>query len=587
MSKASHNKKHAHLFGLNDPLSAPHSSTPTNDDPLSRSASPSSAHTSDPLSFLSRRGQSSNARPQSPLIEDADLPRPASSVSYASRRGSSGSNSSGSSTPVPAASLSSMPTSRAAKVGTSSSSIFGDIDVAKLGGGSIFSKKPQLKLRSRLDHYADEEDIFGGSSRRRAASNDSIPVPQSSKSPFSSRPQTPASVANSDEEHIVKQDKEQEAISVTKAREDQAYNTVSPKIRLQTSAKPVAIVNNSQPVNDQLDSSKATSPPYSTLPTNQSPSSTSASNKILQKTSSSIFASAASNIARARSPKASPHPAEPPKSNGSVSPPEVQQQVPVSAGISSPEPAPPPKTERIVKLPEPSVKMDNIVPDHLNSPAPAEAIEQQFTDNQISQTPLFEDDPETIAFRNDMSFSFKPAVPNTSYLDPIEPYPPSNDDLHTNIIPHTTINSNTADIDDPWQSSIIPTTTTLHTPSMTKPNPDFDLSAFQPLDIGHPTGNNLKVNSSSIPENKRNAFSDLISSWNSGSVGEMEFRTDPAYLQDDNEFYERVASQQSDVGFKGIEGDRTEASRSGYSDRYQHSLPDRLGDLSLSENPWS
>jgi hypothetical protein len=486
-----------------------------------------------------------------------------------------------------------MPTSRASKAGNSSSSIFGDIDVTKLGGGGIFGKKPQLKLRSRLDYHADEEDIFTGSSRRRPAANSNNLVSQPNKSPSSSRPGTPASIGNSDEERMMKQERDHNPISIPAVRENQENNASLSKSRQQTANKLVPAVNNSQPVNNQPDSAKATTPPHSTPPIAQAPSSPSTQPKVSPKTSSSIFASAASNIARARSPKTSPKPAESVTSNGSVSPPVIEKEapmpapVPVTAAVQAavqaqaPIVISPPETESTARTLGLGVKNDYSFADSLSNKATTDSSEQ------ISQMSMFDEDPETVAFRNDMSFSITPVMPNTTYLDPMEPFPPSNDDLHVNIIPQHTVNSDgAADIDDPWQSSIIPIKTTIHPPSIVKPNPDFDLSAFQPMDEARRTSENLKISSSSIPENKRNAFSDLISNWNSGSVGQMEFITDPAYQQDDTEFYRRVASQQSDVGFKGIE-DQADTNSSGYSHSYHHTLPDSLGDLSLSENPWN
>ncbi|KAI9285146.1 hypothetical protein BC943DRAFT_337652 [Umbelopsis sp. AD052] len=588
MSRASQNKKHAHLFGLGDPLSAPNLSTIATDDPLSRSASPSTTHTSDPLSFLSKRASSNNGRPQSPLFDDTDHLRPASSVSYATRRGSNGSTSSGSSTPIPASSVSTMPSSKAHKNGGSGGSIFGDIDVAKLGGGSIFSKKPQLKMRSRLDQYTDEDDIFtSGQSRRRLAANESSPVSQTNRSPVSSRPETPGSVNTSDEEHNVKPEKSSDPFSAADKQEEYRES-------------PQGFRDLAQPEIAK----KTTSPPVYNMPSKGSNSPPAQSKSPPVKTSSSIFASAASNIARARSPKQSPKPVESP-----IKP--VESPKPVEPAIVElPKPVEPVDLPKAIVSPKITQRSEAIFVSKANQVAkpvvpqnppvvetilqssvvsePSHDDEEASNDRfeQINHSqPMFEDDPETIAFRNDMSFSFKPSVPNTNFLDPTETFPPT-EDLHTTIIPtKTNISQRTADIDDPWQSSIIPIQTTIDPPAVIKP--DFDMTAFQPLDIGGHHTDKLKVNSESIPESKRNAFSDLISNWNSGSVGQMEYMTDPAYMQDDSEFYQRVASQQSDVGFKGIE-DRTDpAPRSSYSDSYHHTLPDRLGDMNLNDNPWS
>ncbi|KAI8581735.1 hypothetical protein K450DRAFT_230912 [Umbelopsis ramanniana AG] len=596
MSRASQNKKHAHLFGLGDPLSAPNLSTVATDDPLSRSASPSSTHTSDPLSFLSKRAASNNGRPQSPLFDDTDQLRPASSVSYATRRGSNGSTSSGSSTPIPASSVSTMPSSRAYKNGGSGGSIFGDIDVTKLGGGSIFSKKPQLKMRSRLDQYTDEDDIFtSGQSRRRLTPTESSPVSQTNRSPVSSRPETPGSLSPSDEEHNMEPEKNSDPFTADKRDWEKLMD--NEKNRFQS---PQGFRELAQPEIAK----KTTSPPVNNAPS-KGINSPPPQPKSAAKTSSSIFASAASNIARARSPKQSPKPVESsivesPKPEELPKPVEPIKPVELPKAIVSPKIAQRSesseaifvsKVNQVAKPVAPQSQPETILQpsvDVASEPSHDVAAASSDRFEQINHPqPMFEDDPETIAFRNDMSFSFKPSVPNTNFLDPTETFPPSTDDLHTTIIPKTIISQRTADIDDPWQSSIIPIQTTVDPPTVIKPNPDYDMSAFQPLDMGGHPADNLKVNSESIPENKRNAFSDLISSWNSGSVGQMEYMTDPAYMQDDSEFYQRVASQQSDVGFKGIE-DRTDtAPRSSYSDSYHHTLPDRLGDMSLNDNPWS
>jgi hypothetical protein len=486
-----------------------------------------------------------------------------------------------------------MPSSRTHKNGGSGGSIFGDIDVTKLGGGSIFSKKPQLKMRSRLDQYTDEEDIFtSGQPRRRPTTNESSPVSQTNRSPVSSRPETPGSVNTSDEEHNMKPERNPDPFAADKREEHRERLMDVEKNRSQS---PQGFRELAQP-----EIAKKTISP--TLPSKGS-NSPPAQSKPAAKTSSSIFASAASNIARARSPKQSPKPVETVKPMESPKLEELPRPVEPTKPIELPKPIVSPvitqrsdmseatpvssKVDQMAKAGAPRnqpIDVETILDQSVSEPS--NDVESTDRFEQLSHPqPMFEDDPETIAFRNDMSFSFKPSVPNTNFLDPTEPFPPSNEDLHTTIIPKNPISQRTADIDDPWQSSIIPIQTTIHTPAVVKPNPDFDMSAFQPLDVGGHHATNLKVNSESIPENKRNAFSDLISNWNSGSVGQMEFMTDPAYMQDDSEFYRRVASQQSDVGFKGIE-DRTEA-RSSYSDSYHHTLPDRLGDMSLNDNPWS
>lgn len=445
-------------------------------------------------------------------------------------------------------------------------------------------------MRSRLDQYTDEEDIFtSGQSRRRPTPNESSPVSQTNRSPVSSRPETPASVNTSDEEHNIKPERNPDPFAADKREEHRERLMDVEKNRSQSPqgfkelAQPETVKKTISPT---LPSKGSNSPPTQSKPA--------------AKTSSSIFASAASNIARARSPKQSPKPVETVKPLES---PKVEELPRPAEPIELPKPIVSPQLTQRSDIEEatPDSKVDQIAKavaprSHLTDVETI--IEQSVSEssNDVESTdgfeqlshrqPMFEDDPETIAFRNDMSFSFKPSVPNTNFLDPTEIFPPSsNEDLHSTIIPKNPISQRTADIDDPWQSSIIPIQTTIHTSAVAKPNPDFDMSAFQPLDVGGHHTTNLKVNSESIPENKRNAFSDLISNWNSGSVGQMEFMTDPAYMQDDSEFYQRVASQQSDVGFKGID-DRTEP-RSSYSDSYHHTLPDRLGDMSLNDNPWS
>jgi hypothetical protein len=488
-----------------------------------------------------------------------------------------------------------MPSSRAHKNGGSGGSIFGDIDVTKLGGGSIFSKKPQLKMRSRLDQYLDEEDIFtGGQSRRRLAQNESSPISQTNRSPISSRPETPGSVNTSDEEHNVKPERNSDPFTTDKREEYRERLMDAEKNRSQS---PQGFRESGQ----QEIARNPISPPVYNVPPKGS-NSPPAQSKSAAKTSSSIFASAASNIARVRSPKQSPKSVEPTKAMESPKPEESPKTVELPKSIVSPkatqrsesneaisvskvEPVAPPVAPRNQPVVETIIQQSV---EAVSEPSNNDVVSSDRFEQLSHPQPMFEDDPETIAFRNDMSFSFKPSVPNTNFLDPTETFPPSTEDLHITIIPKTTISQRTADIDDPWQSSIIPIQTTIHTPAVIKPNPDYDMSAFQPLDMGGHHSDNLKVNSESIPENKRTAFSDLISSWNTGSVGQMEYMTDPAYMQDDSEFYQRVASQQSDVGFKGIE-DRTDtaATRSSYSDSYHHTLPDRLGDMSLNDNPWS
>lgn len=582
-----------------DPLSDSVTEPRQSNDPLSRSSSPSSNSFSDPLSSLSKRSQSNSTRTRSPLFDSDDMPRPASSVSYAHRRGSGGSNSSGSSTPIPASSVSSKPVSKGTKTSSTpkKSSIFGDVDVEKLGGNSLFGNT--RKGSRQFHNYEADEDIFTADSRRR-------PVFQEKEkgSPVTSRP---SSLFSSDEDHPpfpkdiapspfhaetrkrpeITAPIPSKPVDVKNAREDMRDLGISPR-----SGSPSTNINAAKTVGG-ADVASETSNRGAKLQ-NSKPQSPSPKQVQEQLVSSNLSPNASTNVAKVPSPKPA---VKQTKSSifSSVAPflsrPQSREPSPVATESTEPEkivsttkaqqttkaPAPPTVAQPIVNE---SSRAENMMKDQVPSPVEPTHVETEV----MSHTAMIDEDPESIAFRNDMSFSIKPVVPNINYIDPNEDFLPPPDITHNTLIHHTATTGPT-DIDDPWQSSIIPPpTSALSKPALNTGPPDLDYTAFQPMESQSKTQENLMINTATISENKRNAFSDLISNWNSGSVGQMEFITDPAFVQDDSEFYQTVAKEQSDVGFKGIE-DEAEHSGHGYS--IHHTVLDGLGGMNLNDNPWS
>ncbi|KAG2183504.1 hypothetical protein INT43_006510 [Umbelopsis isabellina] len=525
------------------------------------------------------------------------MPRPASSVSYAHRRGSGGSNSSGSSTPIPASSVSSKPVSKGTKTSSTpkKSSIFGDVDVEKLGGNSLFGN---TRKGSRGFHnYEADEDIFTADSRRR-------PVFQERErgSPGTSRP---SSLFSSDEEHPPFQKDSAPSPFHTEtrrgpditapipskpedhkiAREDMRDFGISPRSGSpSTNINAAKTVGGAEVVSElsrgaKVQNTKPQSPKQAQeqlLSSNLSPSVSANVTKApspkpaAKQSKSSIFSSVAPFLSRPQSREPSPVAADTTETEKPVSTTKAQQ--------TSTTPAAPAIAQSIVNE---SSRAETRMKDQVPSP-----VEPFHVENEVmSHRAMIDEDPESIAFRNDMSFSIKPVVPNINYIDPNEDFLPPPDITHNTLIQHTATTGPT-DIDDPWQSSIIPPpTSALSKPILNTGPPDLDYTAFQPMESQSKTQENLMINTATISENKRNAFSDLISNWNSGSVGQMEFITDPAFVQDDSEFYQTVAKEQSDVGFKGIEDEAEQPSGHGYS--IHHTLMDGLGGMNLNDNPWS
>ncbi|KAJ2955350.1 hypothetical protein NQZ79_g8637 [Umbelopsis isabellina] len=612
MSNVRLKDKHAHLFGMTaltikqntdktlilhpDPLSDSVTEARQSNDPLSRSSSPSSNSFSDPLSSLSKRGQSNSTRTRSPLFDNDDMPRPASSVSYAHRRGSGGSNSSGSSTPIPASSVSSKPASKGTRMSSTpkKSSIFGDVDVEKLGGNSLFGNT--RKGNRQFHSYEADEDIFTPESRRRPAYYE-----RERGSPGTSRP---SSLFSSDEEHPPFQKdsapspfhaETRRGIEITVpipvnaeernyGREGMRDFGISPRSGSPSTnfnaVKTVGGVEASSEFSKgaKVQNLKPQSPKQAQeqpLSSNLSPSASANVTKApspkpaAKQSKSSIFSSVAPFLSRPQSREPSPVATDVTETEKAVSTMKAQQ--------TSEAPTPPAVPQPVINE---SSRAKNIMKDQVSSP-----VEPSHVENEVmSHSAMIDEDPESIAFRNDMSFSIKPVVPNINYIDPNEDFLPPPDITHNTLIQHTATTGPT-DIDDPWQSSIIPPpTNALSQPVLKTGPPDLDYTAFQPMESHSKTQENLMINTATISENKRNAFSDLISNWNSGSVGQMEFMTDPAFVQDDSDFYQTVAKEQSDVGFKGIE-DEAEPSGHGYS--VHHTLLDGLGGMNLNDNPWS
>ncbi|KAM3578883.1 hypothetical protein VKS41_008676 [Umbelopsis sp. WA50703] len=478
------------------------------------------------------------------------------------------------------------------------SSIFGDVDVEKLGGSSLFGNT-RKGSRQFYDYEADE-DIFTVESRRRPIQRE-----RDRGSPGTSRP---SSLFSSDEDHpplqrdnapspFHEEPRRKPEIAVPipqKADErrdvrDASRNVLTPPRTSPRTSPPSTNINPAKSHSEVVAVSDTSNIAQVQFPKPQSPQQPQE-----QPISSNLASSASANVTKVSSPKPTSEKSKP-SIFSAVAPflsrPQSREPSPVSADATENKKAAPtisaeqtskPSAQPVVAqlVANENSRAENTINEQASTPAEPSRIENEM----MSHHTMIDEDPESIAFRNDMSFSIKPVVPNINYIDPNEDFLPPQDITRNTLIQHP-VTTGPTDIDDPWQSSIIPPPTSAPArPPLDAGPPDLDYTAFQPMESNSKTQENLMINSASIPENKRNAFSDLISSWNSGSVGQMEFMTDPAYVQDDSEFYHTVAKEQSDVGFKGIE-DEAEPSGHGYS--IHHTLSDGLGGLNLNDNPWS
>ncbi|KAI8142894.1 hypothetical protein BJV82DRAFT_110680 [Fennellomyces sp. T-0311] len=423
--------KHSHLFG-DDPLSAAAAAT-SNDDPLFGSTSSSNR------SFSSSPGPASKATVVDPLLS---LSR--------SRPNSPFDSSNGSAPGSPRHQA-----KRTTATTTNNGSIFGDIDVSKLGGNSVFSsKRATLKTSPTPSLHAAEDDedvLFGGGGRQRRQQQQQQQKVRQSPPPPPPHTSPPAS-----------------STTLSNPTSSSARSSVSDDRRLPSPPLPER-----RPV-------KQTSPPT------DSEASLSSSDR----PQSSLF----SRFIKKKA--ATPEPPPPPPRHAEE-PSRKRVPPPVPPRQSTPSASPPPPPPRREKP-------------HQYSPK-VEPEEEEEEEDVVPQVVI--EDEATRAFAADIKFNTPTAAYAKAHYDDPELLVSLTNDLHfdngPSMIPSASTptghqrsaTASTASEDNfgnPWSLSPI--------------DPLFSRTASTSSPLLK--SNRLKVVPSEIEPAKRSAFADLIESWN-------------------------------------------------------------------------
>ncbi|GAN04803.1 hypothetical protein MAM1_0074d04268 [Mucor ambiguus] len=475
--KSKQRAKHGHLFG-DDPLNA--TLVAASDDPL---FSPT----------MSSKAQSQSSRTNSPSIANDPLSRPADTSS---------------STPL-------SPTRRSATAKSSpSSSIFGDIDVSKLGTSN--GKKHTVRspaLRSKQYDVEDEEDLFGGGGHRtRKTSKVTTPTP-SVKSPTmhqdipavkktnASPPLTPSVPSSSPSPPVIQQQKP----PVVQQRQ-------------QIVSKPALEQPVEQPARDEIPATKEGKPTVSSSSSSFFRFFKSSNNN---SNTNSKNSSSASSIASVNAP--SPIVAKSHDTTNST----TTTTTPVL-----PPPVPPVR-QSVPPTPSPAITQHQqqqpmYRPNGVHQRQAEEPEEEEEEEGDEEPVPIIEDEA-TRAFAEDDTISFKPSLLSYRSISPELTMDALTIDIptHTNtskkLVP--SISTPTNNVDDPWSNPLLM-------------QPTIEPSISSPLVV--------KVQD--IEPQKRTAFADLINSWNTGKSNNKEYTNN----QDPKEFFDYVAEERRDIGFAGI-----------------------------------
>ncbi|CEP08828.1 hypothetical protein [Parasitella parasitica] len=504
--KSKQRAKHGHLFGDGtyvDPLNA--TLVSASEDPL---FSPS----------IKNKAQSQSSRTNSPTPNDP-LSRPtdtSSSTPLSPRRGGA-------------------ITANATK--SPSSSIFGDIDVSKLGTSN--GRKHTVRspaLRNTQYDLEDEEDLFGGAKRTRKPSKPTTPPSPSVKS---------ATILNQDIPSSRK-------ANVSPPMPAPASPIIQQKPTIVEPKKPIIEKPAEQPPPPQQHQQQQRKEPVK----NETPVTREEKPIVSSSSSSSFFrffkssnsnsnansknSSSASSVASVNAPSPIV------KSNDAVnslppqSPPVPHQVLP---------PSPLQQHQRLNKA-------NHIKPTVIQSQQQQqqEDEEDEEPEEPEEQFPAIEDEA-TRAFAEDNGISFKPTLLNYRSISPELTMDALkidtrivNNVTHKKLLP--SISTPTHNIEDPWSNPVIQPTVE---PSISSP---------------------LVVKVQDIEPQKRTAFADLINSWNTGKSNNEEYPS-----QDPKEFFEHVAAEQRDFGFAGIR-DQDE------DDQQKHYQSQQL-DYQDEMNPWN
>lgn len=446
--------------------------------------------TDDPLFSSDSRTTSQSSRTNSPVSNDP-LTRPSSS---------NGRLDISSSTPI-----STSPRRANAKTSGSlspgSNSIFGDIDVSKLGTINGHSKRVSntslrstATLRSSKQYdLEDEEDLlFGGKSisRNRVNSKTSPDASIHKKSPMTTHTTLPP-----------------------KKHEDKnPSSVVIPTPRKSTPPPPAVVTPAIIKQVEQPTITKPTEKPQEKTTEEKPTSSSSFFRFFKSNTTQSKPSSSASSAASVNAPSS---PVVSTEGNDTIKTP-----IPVSA---------PPSHRQKTMQPQPRTvgkKQQHVV---------AEQEEEEEDDDQVQRHQII--DEATRAFADDV-MTFKPTMRPALYFAPELTMDALTIDTPPNkkLIPSVSTPTATT-VDDPWSN--------LRQPILL--NGPIEPSISSPL----------AVKEQDIEPQKRAAFADLIASWNTGG-GQQQMQQSTTTSEDPDQFFSHVAEEKRDIGFSGIHEDEIE-----------------------------
>lgn len=496
-----------HKLSINylDPLNA--TLVSASDDPL---FSPT-------ITSNSSKAQSQSSRTNSPIPNDP-LSRPtdtSSSTPISPRRATNASKNSSNNSSSP------------------NSSIFGDIDVSKLGTSN--GKKHTVRspaLRSKQYDMEDEDDLFGGGHRTRKTSKAPTPasLPPVKKSPT-----------------VIHQDIPQPSVSKNVSPMSVPASLPSPIIQ----QKP-QVVQPSKPIIEQPVEQQPAKNETSTKEEKPTVSSSSSSFFRFFKSSNnnsntnSKNSSSASSIASVNAPS-----------------PIVKNNDAVNSTIASPPPPPPPVRQQAPPPPLSSQQHQPIKPEYINNSKSNVAQQQQEEEEEEpeEQHHIIEDEA-TRAFAEDDVITFKPTLLNYRSISPeltMDALKIDTPTISTNITKKLvpSISTPTNNVEDPWSNPLL----------------------IQPI-VEPSISSPLVVKVQDIEPQKRTAFADLINSWNTGKSNNKEYTRN----QDPKEFFDHVAAERRDIGFAGIrEQDEEEDDDDEEQEHYHRQQLDYHDEI----NPWN
>ncbi|CAO3656689.1 unnamed protein product [Mucor hiemalis] len=484
--------KHGHLFG-DDPLNAVLVSasdyplfSPTKTSKSSRTDSPTS---NDPLSR--------NSRPSSPLDTS-------------------------SSTPI---------TPRRTTNTKTSGSIFGDIDVSKLGGAN--------------------EDLFGGGrvSRTRVLSKATSPTLSNASSLSKKSPPSNSPILS---EPTTILPTPRKSPSPTPPNSQTIIAQPTPEIAASPAPSPPPIEENTRPIIEEKPSFFASASRFFKSSSNtQSKASSSAS---------SIASVNSSNI----------HQEDPPRKNTQPTLPQQPQQP--QQPLRKPQQQPQQQPQHLQQKNTSILQSKSAV----NHTVGEEEEEEEEQDNN----PVIEDEA-TLAFADDViNFKARNYQPDYASIAPDLSMDALSLDVHSNkrLLPSaSTPTASQADMDDPWfdGAAIMSSTTSFATPSKLPIALNIEPSISSPLQQRH----HHEISEQDIEPQKRSAFADLISSWNTGQTNNDVYRT--VHTEDPEQFFSHVAEEQRDIGFAGISNE----------DENEHRRTRTISAVEVwhdnEENPWN